>query len=54
MKIKGIVNEEKVFSTAKKIGLDINQLKIAVREADYNYLNLGLLITFLLSPLAPK
>jgi protein-disulfide isomerase len=27
MKINGRVNEEKVFSTAKKIGLDINQLK---------------------------
>jgi len=27
MKIKGRVNEEKVFSTAKKIGLDIDQLK---------------------------
>ena len=27
MKINGIVNEEKVFSTAKKIGLDIDQLK---------------------------
>jgi len=28
MKIKGRVNEEKVFTTAKKIGLDIDQLKI--------------------------
>ena len=28
MKTKGRVNEEKVFSIAKKIGLDINQLKI--------------------------
>ena len=27
MKINGRVNEEKVFSTAKKIGLDIDQLK---------------------------
>ena len=27
MKINGRVNEEKVFSTAKKIGLDINRLK---------------------------
>ncbi len=28
MKIKGRINEETVFSTAKKIGLDVDQLKI--------------------------
>ena len=34
MKIKGRVNEEKVFNTAKKIGLDINQLKIDMNNPE--------------------
>ena len=34
MKIKGRVNEEKVFSTAKKIGLNIDQLKIDMNDPE--------------------
>ena len=34
MKINGRVNEEKVFSTAKKIGLDIDQLKKDINSAE--------------------
>ena len=34
MKIKGKVDEEKVFSTAKKIGLDINKLKIDMNNPE--------------------
>ena len=34
MKIKGRVNEEKVFSTAKEIGLDIDQLKIDMNNPE--------------------
>ena len=34
MKIKGRVNEEKVFSTATKIGLDIDQLKIDMNDPE--------------------
>ena len=34
MKIKGRVNEEKVFRTAKKIGLNINQLKIDMNNQE--------------------
>ena len=34
MKIKGRVDEEKVFSTARKIGLDINELKIDMNNPD--------------------
>ena len=34
MKIKGRVNEEKVFSTAKGIGLDIDQLKIDMNKPE--------------------
>ncbi len=34
MKIKGRVNEEKIFSTAKKIGLDINKLKIDMNKPE--------------------
>ena len=34
MNIKGRVNEEKVFSIAKKIGLDINQLKIDMNDPE--------------------
>ena len=34
MKIKGRVDEEKVFSTAKKVGLNIDQLKIDMTNPD--------------------
>ena len=34
MKIKGRVDEEKVFNTAKKIGLNINQLKIDMNNPE--------------------
>ena len=34
MKIKGKVDEEKVFSTAKRIGLDINKLKIDMNNPE--------------------
>ena len=34
MNIKGRVNEEKVFSTAKEIGLDIDQLKIDMNNPE--------------------
>mgnify|MGYP001405073010 FL=1 len=34
MKIKGRVNEEKVFSTAKKIGLDVKKLKIDMNRPE--------------------
>ena len=34
MKIRGRVNEEKVFSTAKKIGLDVKQLKIDMNRPE--------------------
>ena len=34
MKIKGRVNEEKVFITAEKLGLDINQLKIDMNNPE--------------------
>ena len=34
MKIKGRVNEEKVFSTAKEIGLNIDQLKIDMNNPE--------------------
>ncbi len=34
MKIKGRVNEEKVFSTAKIIGIDIDQLKIDMNDPE--------------------
>ena len=34
MKIKGKVDEEKVLSTAKKIGLDIKQLKIDMNNPE--------------------
>ena len=34
MKIKGKVDEDKIFSTAKKIGLDINQLKIDMNSLE--------------------
>ncbi len=34
MKIKGRVNEEKVFSTAKKIGLDVKKLKIDMNKPE--------------------
>ena len=34
MKIKGRVDEEKVFSTARKIGLDINKLKKDMNNPD--------------------
>ena len=34
MKIKGRVNEEKVFSTAKKIGLDVKKLKIDMKKPE--------------------
>ncbi len=38
MKIKGRVDEEKVFSTAKKIGLDINKLKIDMNNPEIEQL----------------
>ena len=38
MKIKGRVNEEKVFSTAKEIGLDIDQLKIDMNNPEIEQL----------------
>ena len=34
MKIRGRVNEEMVFSTAKKLGLDIDQLKIDMNNSE--------------------
>ena len=34
MKLKGRVDEEKVFSTARKIGLDINKLKIDMNNPE--------------------
>ena len=34
MNIKGRVNKEKAFSIAKKIGLDINQLKIDMNNPE--------------------
>ena len=34
MTIKGRVNEEKVFSTAKEIGLDIDKLKIDMNKPE--------------------
>ena len=34
MKIKGRLNDEKVFSTAKEIGVDINQLKIDMNNPE--------------------
>ena len=34
MKIKGRVDEEKIFNTAKKIGLNINQLKIDMNNPE--------------------
>ena len=34
MKIKGRVDKEKVFSTAKKVGLDINKLKIDMNNPE--------------------
>ena len=38
MKIKGRINEEKVFSTAKEIGLDIDQLKIDMNNPEIEQL----------------
>ena len=34
MKIKGRVNEEKVFSTAKRIGLDVKKLKVDMNKPE--------------------
>ena len=34
MKIKGRVDEDKVFNIARKIGLDINELKIDMNNPD--------------------
>ena len=38
MKIKGKVDEEKVFNTAKKIGLNINQLKIDMNNPEVEHM----------------
>ena len=38
MKIKGRVDEEKVFDTAKKIGLNINQLKIDMNNPEVEHM----------------
>ena len=34
MKIRGRVDEEKVFNAARKIGLDVNQLKIDMNNPE--------------------
>ena len=38
MKIKGRVDEEKIFNTAKKIGLNINQLKIDMNNPEVEHM----------------